>query len=133
VLNRNRLNDVIKIQKQAKKHLINRKIKKVMIEINNRVLLRRKKREEELRLLKEEQTRKEKEERERQRQQEQEKQGIKGILGRSSRLTMNDTIPVPKNRGQSFVSIDSDNEFDRENNSHIHKTVRDSVSEGMGK
>jgi len=102
-----------------------------MVEINNRVFLRRKKREEELRLLKEEQMRKEKEERERQRQQEQEKQGVKGILGRPS-LTMNDSLPGPKNRGQSIVSIDSDNEFDRENNSHIHKTVRDSVSEGMG-
>jgi len=140
VLNRNRLNDVKKIQKQAKKFLINRKIKKAIAEINNRVEIRRKKREEELRLQREEQMRKEKEEREKQRQLEREKLGVSGgMMGRTSNAGINQSqlnTLIHKKKETRISEVDDDAEydssdFDREKNTQLNKIVKESLNEGI--
>jgi len=139
VLNRNRLNDVKKIQKQAKKFLINRKIKKAIAEINNRVEIRRKKREEELRLQREEQMRKEKEEREKQRQLEREKLGVSGgMMGRTSNAGINPVQPntlihLKKETRLSTVddADDDSSDFDREKDTQMNRIVKESLNEGI--
>lgn len=93
------------------------KIKRALKEVDNRIVIKRKAREEKERLEREERERKEKEERERKRLEQQEKMGTKGILGRTTKVGLEEV----RTRADSNSGDTS-----------LKQTIKEGFNEGLG-
>lgn len=128
MLNKSRLKDIIKIQKQAKKWIINRKIAAVRVFINKRIEEKRRAREEQLRLEREEKLRKEKEEREAKKKMEAQKSNT---LNKSTRGGDDDLERLRSNSNMDMDIKQMVKEGFDEGLTNINNFLRDNIMKNL--